>query len=64
MFVPCDIPLVKAQDFNALIGQTLNNDADYFPAVIRTSCLRKTMRGVVSVKYTSTNWVTITRFSR
>ena len=45
MFVPCDIPLVKAQDFNALIYQTFNNDADYCPTVIRNSLLKEDEAG-------------------
>jgi CTP:molybdopterin cytidylyltransferase MocA len=37
MFVPCDIPLVQAQEFNALIDRAINIDADYCPTVIRNS---------------------------
>ena len=45
MFVPCDIPLVKAQDFNALISQTFNNDADYCFTVIKNSLLKEEHTG-------------------
>jgi CTP:molybdopterin cytidylyltransferase MocA len=41
MFVPCDIPLVKTRDINALIGQTLNTDADYCVTVVRSRLLKE-----------------------
>jgi len=41
MFVPCDIPLAQAQDFNALIDQTFNVNADYYCTVIRNSLLHE-----------------------
>jgi hypothetical protein len=41
MFVPCDIPLVSGQDFDGLIEQTVNCDADYIIALIKNTLLRR-----------------------
>jgi CTP:molybdopterin cytidylyltransferase MocA len=45
MFVPCDIPLVQAQDFDALIGQAQNNNADYCATFISKSLLNENDTG-------------------
>ncbi|MGP8080815.1 MAG: NTP transferase domain-containing protein [Dehalococcoidales bacterium] len=45
MFVPCDIPLSQAQDFNALIGQAQNNNADYCATFVSKSLLNENDMG-------------------
>jgi CTP:molybdopterin cytidylyltransferase MocA len=41
MYVPCDIPSVKPQDFNALISQVKDYDIDLYTTFIDNKLLRK-----------------------
>jgi CTP:molybdopterin cytidylyltransferase MocA len=40
MFVPCDIPAVKPDDFNAIIAQVSNYDVDFYATFIDRGLLR------------------------
>jgi CTP:molybdopterin cytidylyltransferase MocA len=41
LFVPCDIPAVKPQDFNALIEQVNDGDIDFYTTFINSRLLKR-----------------------